>query len=76
MKEREVRNLTDSNLLREQVEKSGLKYQYIAEKLDLSRYGLMIKIEGKTEFKASEIRKICNILKISNDLRDLIFFAE
>jgi len=71
-----VKDLTDSNLLREQVEKSGLKYQYIAEKLDLSRYGLMIKIEGKTEFKASEIRKICNILKINNDLRDLIFFAE
>ena len=40
--------MTDTKLLREQVDKSGLKYQFIAENLDLSRFGLSMKVDGKT----------------------------
>ena len=67
--------MTDTKLLREQVDKSGLKYQFIAENLDLSRFGLSMKVDGKTEFKASEIIKLCDLLNIDNDLRDRIFFT-
>ena len=67
--------MTDTKLLREQVDKSGLKYQFIAENLDLSRFGLSMKVDDKTEFKASEIIKLCDLLNIDNDLRDRIFFT-
>ena len=46
---------TDTKLLREQVDKSGLKYPFIAENLDLSMFGLSMKVDGETEFKVSEI---------------------
>ena len=67
--------MTDTKLLRDQVDKSGLKYQFIAENLDLSRFGLSMKVDDKTEFKASEIIKLCDLLNIDNDLRDRIFFT-
>lgn len=66
--------MTDSKMLRKAVEKSGLKYNHIAGQLDLSRAGLLLKIDGKNEFKASEISKLCEVLGITNEQRERIFF--
>ena len=69
--------MTDTELLMEYVKKSGLKLLYIAECLGLSRYGLAKKINNETEFKASEIEKMCEILHIdSMEERKKIFFAK
>jgi hypothetical protein len=67
--------MTDTKLLRNCIEESGLKYNYIAKKLSLSSYGLKLKIENDNEFKASEIMKICEILNLDMKTRDNIFFA-
>lgn len=68
--------MTDSKLLKKEIEKSGLKLTYIAGVLDLSRAGLYKKINGITEFTASEIALLQKILKLSDESRDEIFFAQ
>ena len=56
-------------------EESGYKYNYIAEKLNLSRAGLFKKINNITEFKASEIVMLSDLLKLSPAERDDIFLT-
>lgn len=69
--------MTNAKRLREIVEKSGLKYKFIAEKMGLSRFGLMKKIDNENEFKASEIERLCEILGINSlEDREDIFFAK
>lgn len=41
----------------------------------MTPYGLRKKINGETEFKATEIVKFQEILKISNTERDKIFLS-
>ena len=69
--------MTNTKLLMDYVKKSGLKLGYIAEQMELSRYGLSKKINNDTEFKASEIEKLCNLLHITSmEDRSRIFFAQ
>ena len=68
--------MTNSEMLKQFIAKSGLKYKFIAQKLKLSYYGLQKKIDGKHEFKASEISTLCSLLRIETAKeRDSIFFA-
>ncbi len=62
--------------LKNAIEKSGIKYGAIAEKMGLSGYGLRRKITNVTEFKASEIVKLSSILELSEAERNKIFFAK
>lgn len=57
-------------ILKAQVTKSD-----IADALGISRVSLTRKINNVTEFKASEISLLKNILKLSDQERDKIFFA-
>ena len=43
--------------------------------MNLSRAGLYNKINGKSEFYASEIQKLSKLLKLDTDEREDIFFA-
>nr|DAD79352.1 MAG TPA: Protein of unknown function (DUF739) [Myoviridae sp. ctNQr16] len=67
--------MTDSEALNKVIENSGLKLTFIARALKLSREGFYKKINNQTEFKASEIVKMQEILNLSNEQRDKIFFA-
>ena len=68
--------MTNTELLEEKIAKSGLKKSYIAKSIGLSPYGLTLKIQNATEFKASEIEKMCIILGIDDlEERSAIFFA-
>lgn len=68
--------MTNTQSLKDIIDKSGLKYGFIAKELGLSRYGLKKKIENESSFKAEEIQKLCIILHIdSYDEREKIFFA-
>ena len=67
--------MTDSEALSKAIENSGLKLTFIANKLELSREGFYKKLNNQTEFKASEIVKLQNILNLSNKERDKIFFT-
>jgi len=67
--------MTNTGLLKVKVEKSGLKYEYLAIKTGITRFSLANKINNKNEFKASEISKLCTELNIETlEERDLIFF--
>ena len=68
--------MTNTDLLNEVIEKSGLKRRYIAKSIGLSAYGLANKINNVTEFKTSEINGLCELLKIDSlEEKDRIFFA-
>lgn len=67
--------MTDTVKLRELISKSGLKLGYIANQLGISRFALSNKIQNRTEFRVSEIVKMCEILCIDYDSREQIFFA-
>lgn len=69
-------NLTDTKLLSNAITESGIKIIAIASKLGISREGFYKKLNNETEFKASEILQMQNILDLSNEERDNIFFAQ
>lgn len=68
--------MTNTSLLKELIAKSGYKLDYIATKLGKSRQALSCKINNKTEFTASEIETLCDILGIETEARMAIFFAK
>lgn len=69
--------MTDTVLLNEYIEKSGLKKKKIAELLSLSQNTLSQKIGNRRQFKASEIASLCGLLNIdSTKDKERIFFAQ
>lgn len=69
--------MTNTELLEKKITASGYKRTYIAKAIGLkSYYALSKKIKNETEFKASEIEKLCDLLKIDSlEERKAIFFA-
>ena len=67
--------MTDVKLLAEAVEASGLMKKHICKCLGITFQGLAAKMNGTSEFKASEIKILQELLHLSNDERDKIFFA-
>lgn len=58
--------MTDTEALVNLIEKSGLKYKYIADQLGISYFSLNRKINNVTEFKTSEVSKLCELLNIDS----------
>ena len=67
--------LVNYDLLRECIRKSGLRISYICERLHISREAFRLKMNGSREFKVSEMKILCDLLELSPDMRDAIFFA-
>lgn len=68
--------MTNTDLLEKKISSSGLKKYHIAKQLGLTSFGFIKKVKNKNEFKASEIDKLCEILKIETlEERQAIFFA-
>lgn len=67
--------MTNSSELISVIEESGITVTAIARKLGITREGFYKKLNNKTEFKASEVKAMQNILHLSNKKRDEIFFA-
>ncbi len=67
--------MTDVEKLRGIIDDSGISITAIAAKIGISREGLYKKIQGETEFKASEIAKMKEILHLDDETRDAVFFA-
>lgn len=53
--------MTDTELLREKIESSGYKLQFIAKSLGLTYQGLLNKINNRSEFRASEIQALYDL---------------
>ena len=68
--------MTNTEELRKLIDKSGLKLQYLAQALGISRYTLNNKIENRSQFKSGEIKALCGLLGINSlSERERIFFA-
>lgn len=70
------RLMTNTELLREKIEQSGYKLQFIAKKVGITYQGLLNKINNKSEFRANEIQALYDLLGLSEAERVAIFFAE
>lgn len=68
--------MTNSTLLEHYINKSGYKKSFIAEQLGLTAYGFTLKVNNKSEFKASEMTVLCKLLKINSRDKEAIFFAK
>ena len=68
--------MTDSSMLSEAISESGITITAISKKLGITREAFYKKLNNETEFKASEIASMKNILGLSNKKRDAIFFAK
>lgn len=68
--------MTNTELLNEVIKKSGLKREWIAEQLGITRAALSLKIKNKNDFKAVEVDRLSKILALPNKQRDAIFFAQ
>lgn len=67
--------MTNTKLLKDKIDESGVKLKFIAEKLDLTYSGLRKKINNSTEFKASEIAELSKILELNKNEVMSIFFG-
>ena len=65
--------MTNTEELNIAILRSGLTKREIAKRLGISEQSLLLKITNKNEFKASEIGKMCEILKLNDNS---IFFAK
>ena len=68
--------MTNTNLLKQYIEKSGYKKGFIVKQLGITAYGFAQKVNNKSEFKASEIDTLCRLLKIGAKDKAVIFFAK
>lgn len=66
--------MTDIEKLRGKLNMSGYKLSYVADFLSLTYQGLLNKINGNSEFKTSEVKAISDLLGLSPEERDTIFF--
>ncbi len=69
--------MVNTELLNSRIEKSGLKRNYIAQELSMSRQSLSSKINNSTEFLSSEVQQLCKLLGITSlTEKEAIFFAK
>ncbi len=68
--------MTDVVLLEHYIDQSGYRLDFIAKKMGLSYQGLRNKMTGKSEFKTREVSILCNLLGLTSEVRDKIFFAQ
>lgn len=68
--------MTNTDLLKEILSDSGYKLAYVANKLGITYQGFLNKINNESEFKASEIQTLKELLNLTNKERDKIFFTK
>ncbi len=66
--------MVNLSLLEKRMKDSGMTIVAIAEKAGILRETLYNKLKGLSEFKASEITALSNVLNLSSKERDKIFF--
>lgn len=66
--------MTNTKLFEDVVRESGLKKGFLAEKCGLSRAGFRNCVVGKAEFNARHIIILCELLNISPEMKERIFF--
>lgn len=65
----------NQKLLKAKIIAQGLTRAEIAKKIGISLTTLNYKLNGRQEFKLSEVKKICTILNLNKTERERIFFT-
>ena len=68
--------VTDTEKLREKITDSGMTIVAICRKTGIKRETLYNKMSNKSEFLASEMAALSDVLRLTVDERDAIFFAK
>ena len=68
--------MTNTELLRAAIERSGYKKTYIAQRIGLTYQGYLNKERGESELRKSEIEGICDLLRLTAEEKEAIFFAK
>lgn len=61
--------------LNDRIKLSRVPITAIAEGLGISRQTLYYKMDGKRDFKTSEVTKLCELLRLTDEEKKIIFFA-
>lgn len=67
--------MTNTELLREKIKEHGFKLTFVAGKCGLTYAGFLKKLNNESEFKASEISNLKELLCLDDVERNKIFFA-
>ncbi len=68
--------MTDKELLERAIERSGIKVAKLMEVTNIKSYATFRgRMNNETEFTASEIQAISNVLQLTASERNKIFFA-
>lgn len=67
--------MVNTKMLRDKINDSGYKLQFVAEKCGLTYFGFMKKVNNETEFKASEIMILKVLLNLTDKEVNQIFFC-
>lgn len=68
--------MTNTEMLKDIIDKSGLKVGFIADYVGISRQSLWNKINNQSPFNQYEIDKMCDVLKITSlKQKESIFFV-
>lgn len=67
--------MTNTTALGNKINESGITLTHISKSMKISRESLYNKMQGKSEFKASEIQSLSVILGLTEKERSRIFFA-
>lgn len=65
----------NQKLLKAKIIAQGLTRAEMAKKIGISLTTLNYKLNGRQEFKLSEVKKICSILNLNKIEREKIFFT-
>ena len=66
----------NAQLLNDIITKKGIMRKHLAQVLGITPYGFSLKVSGKNEFRASEIRLLSKELRLTVRERDRIFFGD
>lgn len=67
--------MVDTQSIDKLITDSGLKREFIADKMGITRQTLTNKINGNVDFYSKEILSLCEVLGISDRDRNKLFFA-
>lgn len=68
--------MVDTISLERKISESGYKPSFIIDKLGISRQAFDFKKKNKRKFRTAEIFVLCNLLNISDNEKEEIFFAK
>ena len=68
--------MVNTQLLDAKIDRSGLRIGHIVETIGISRQGFDKKRKGKNRFRKSEIYVLCDLLHLTGEDKNAIFFAD